>query len=221
MDGRWARLRAGRRMIGEEVRFRNGDPAPDPAAIAGTYRSLRKALEDSKDEPGAADFYYGEMEMRRLAAPIESSERWLLTLYWAASGYGLRASRAVMALLAVVVIAGGIFSSSAVVDKPPVQTSAAVSAGPSASGHEQSKLPAPQTPSTSPSSAAARPLIDPNNAMWPWLFASQEAVALFRPAGTVGVTLIGVGPYVALTLRILGPILLALAVLAIRNRTKR
>ena len=33
--------------------------------IAGLYRALRKGREDAKDEPGAADFYYGEMEMRR------------------------------------------------------------------------------------------------------------------------------------------------------------
>ena len=37
----------------------------DPGQIAGLYRALRKGREDTKDEPGAADFYYGEMEMRR------------------------------------------------------------------------------------------------------------------------------------------------------------
>ena len=40
----------------------------DPGQIAGLYRALRKGREDAKDEPGAADFYYGEMEMRR--APV-------------------------------------------------------------------------------------------------------------------------------------------------------
>jgi hypothetical protein len=35
----------------------------------GLYRALRKAREDAKDEPGAANFYYGEMEMRRHARP--------------------------------------------------------------------------------------------------------------------------------------------------------
>jgi hypothetical protein len=38
-----------------------------PARLAVLYRQLRKAQEDAKNEPGAADFYYGEMEMRRLA----------------------------------------------------------------------------------------------------------------------------------------------------------
>ena len=49
-----------------------GDERPDvldPGQIAGLYRALRKGREDAKDEPGAADFYYGEMEMRRLARP--------------------------------------------------------------------------------------------------------------------------------------------------------
>jgi uncharacterized protein YjbI with pentapeptide repeats len=87
----------------------------EPGQIAGLYRALRKGHEDAKDEPGAADFYYGEMEMRRLARrPVhtvggtrvgEASrgrvERWILTAYWLVSGYGLRAWRAV-AWLAVV-----------------------------------------------------------------------------------------------------------------------
>lgn len=37
----------------------------EPAALASSYRQLRKGFEDGKNEPGAADFYYGEMEMRR------------------------------------------------------------------------------------------------------------------------------------------------------------
>jgi hypothetical protein len=77
------------------------------------YRALRKGREDTKDEPGAADFYYGEMEMRRLARrpvnPIGAGrigaasrgrvERWILTAYWLV--YGLRAWRAVAGLAVV------------------------------------------------------------------------------------------------------------------------
>jgi predicted hotdog family 3-hydroxylacyl-ACP dehydratase len=40
---------------------------PTPAQAAAAYRALRKSREDNKDEPGAAEFYYGEMEMRRHA----------------------------------------------------------------------------------------------------------------------------------------------------------
>ncbi|MFF4696400.1 hypothetical protein [Streptomyces chattanoogensis] len=36
-----------------------------PAQLAPVYRALRKESEDGKNQPGAADFYYGEMEMRR------------------------------------------------------------------------------------------------------------------------------------------------------------
>lgn len=71
-----------------------GAAATGPADLARVYRQLRKSLEDGKSEPDAADFYYGEMEMRRLDRSRPSGERGLLAAYWAVSGYGLRASRA-------------------------------------------------------------------------------------------------------------------------------
>jgi uncharacterized protein YjbI with pentapeptide repeats len=77
--------------------------------IANLYRSLRKAREDSKDAAGAGDLYYGEMEMRRHArTPRERSnlgERAVLTAYWMASGYGLRATRA-LTCLSLVLLSG-------------------------------------------------------------------------------------------------------------------
>jgi hypothetical protein len=89
-----------------------------PGQIAGVYRALRKGREDVKDEPGAADFYYGEMEMRRHARPLSDSnpgghsaaasrgrvERGILTAYWLVSAYGLRATRAVAALAVVTML---------------------------------------------------------------------------------------------------------------------
>jgi Pentapeptide repeats (9 copies) len=127
------RLFTGRQVISEEGQWRQthtrgwaststtptasakpNDPVPTALEIAGIYRDLRKGLEDAKDEPGAADFYYGEMEMRRLAARRHRhrddgdgeaegrrpswTERRLLDVYWAVSGYGLRAWRALTAL---------------------------------------------------------------------------------------------------------------------------
>ncbi|MFJ1847418.1 pentapeptide repeat-containing protein [Streptomyces sp. NPDC088146] len=74
------------------------DTVPGPKELAATYRQLRKALEDGKNEPGAADFYFGEMEMRRLDRDTPFGERILLHAYWLVSGYGLRASRALAAL---------------------------------------------------------------------------------------------------------------------------
>ncbi|AFR51579.1 MULTISPECIES: pentapeptide repeat-containing protein [Gordonia] len=204
---RLRRLRATRRVIYDEVVERRRargvqlDPAipdeanpratevpiPTEASVAMTYRSLRKALEDSKDEPGAADFYYGEMEMRRSSARL--IDRFLLTLYWLTSGYGLRAWRALTSLAVVIAVAGWCFTNSDWVRISP----------------------------TGPGS----PVLSPTSDAWPWLFAGQETIALFRPAGTIGVTLVGFGAVVDIAVRVLGPVLLALAVLAIRNRTKR
>ena len=77
---------------------------PD-TALAVLYRQLRKALEDGKDTPGAADFYYGEMEARRHDTEgTPRGERWLLHAYWLLSGYALRASRALGFLAATAAV---------------------------------------------------------------------------------------------------------------------
>ncbi|MFJ4831725.1 pentapeptide repeat-containing protein [Streptomyces sp. NPDC088747] len=89
-DGRTAQLRQG---WGPPVHFSSHTPRASTLTI--TYRQLRKSREDAKDEPGAADFYYGEMEMRRQCLKWNETERWLLQAYWILSGYGLRAARAV------------------------------------------------------------------------------------------------------------------------------
>jgi len=78
----------------------------EPGRIAGIYRQLRKSREDSKDEPGANDFYYGEMEMRRRSGPL--AERSILRLYWLVSRYGLRASRALLALAITIAVLGAV-----------------------------------------------------------------------------------------------------------------
>ncbi len=71
--------------------------------LASIYRSLRKGREDIKDAPGAADFYYGEMEMRRLSLS-SLADRLVLFAYWLLSGYGLRTSRALVWFGIVVLI---------------------------------------------------------------------------------------------------------------------
>lgn len=76
------------------------------ASAADAYRSLRKNREDSKDHAGSSDFYFGEMEMRRITASFWSVERWLLTVYWLVSGYGLRSFRACALLLGVLAVSG-------------------------------------------------------------------------------------------------------------------
>jgi hypothetical protein len=75
----------------------------DPHQLVRTYRALRKGLEDTRDAPGAADFYYGEMEMRRFSEETPWVERRVLDVYWLVSGYGLRASRSLAALVMLIV----------------------------------------------------------------------------------------------------------------------
>jgi hypothetical protein len=154
--------------------------------VAGLYRALRKAREDSRDPAGAADLYYGEMEMRR-RVPLESIGRrgWvrtrvdkaILTAYWLTSGYGLRASRAVLCLLVLVV---------------------AASVALSAWGFD-------------PSAPRARAL----------LFAVESTSSLFRTPVTRGYDLTYTGESIQVLLRLLGPLLLGLSLLAIRARIKR
>jgi uncharacterized protein YjbI with pentapeptide repeats len=74
---------------------------PSSPEIEELYRSLRIARERGGNSPGAASFYYGEMEMRRLR-PWSSGwdEKLIVWLYWVLSGYGLRASRSLVALAA-------------------------------------------------------------------------------------------------------------------------
>jgi hypothetical protein len=97
VDPRWE-VRRRRRVIAEELPFlgRSGKGKPDaphPKQVEAIYRQLRAALEASKAAPAAADFYYGEMEMRRRSSACPSFDRLLLAIYKCTSGYGLRAWR--------------------------------------------------------------------------------------------------------------------------------
>lgn len=84
------------------------EPAPvllqplDSDQVASIYRDLRRSLEAKSDMPGAADFYYGEMEMRRWNAKRPWLERAFVWLYWLICGYGLRAGRAFVVWLLLV-----------------------------------------------------------------------------------------------------------------------
>ena len=93
-DPRWAAM----------LRPNRPESIPTADRLAQTYRSIRKGFEDSKDEPGAADFYYGEMEMRRYGTTSRSMKV-LLHIYWAVSGYGLRPLRSLLTLTGVVLAA--------------------------------------------------------------------------------------------------------------------
>jgi uncharacterized protein YjbI with pentapeptide repeats len=162
-----------RQMLAEEVTWRGwADRPPDepigPARLAGMYRSLRKSFEDSKNEAGAGDFYYGEMEMRRRSEETSRAEKTILWFYWLVSGYGQRASRALAALFVVVAVVTALLTA------------------------------------------------------WGQDFGMASRIAVgavvFRDDRT---ELTAAGEWTVLTARFLGPVLLALAVLAIRARVKR
>ncbi|MGK3206141.1 hypothetical protein [Amycolatopsis sp. MEPSY49] len=183
------RIATRRTMLAEEY-LANGGPlfkhhpfVPDIEVfvpwerVAGLYRSLRKALEDSKNEAGAGDFYYGEMEARRRHFGAPWAERMVLWAYWLLSGYGQRAGRAVTALgVLVSTVAVLLFT----VGMPATQ-------------------------------AGTWPRIDQS------LRIATNAV-VFRDAGQ---QLTSPGNWTVMIARFLGPLLLALAVLAIRARVKR
>jgi hypothetical protein len=183
------------------------DP-PDAEQIAGVYRALRKGREDNKDEPGAADFYYGEMEMRRRAkrpGPAQRAsrgERWLLTLYWLTRGYALRASRAFASLVLVILLFALGFWAVGFPD-PGVQTRVrAVS--PSGTLVYQRAVPAQQSTATELLDAA--------------IYSAGTATSVI---GAPARGLTRPGSVLRIVLRVLGPILIGLTLLSIRGRVKR
>ena len=164
-------------------------PWPDPkdqpkplsaGVIAGLYRALRKGREDAKDEPGAADFYYGEMEMRRHDRGTGDANKWrgrasriVLTAYWLFSGYGLRAWRSLAALAVVMAVFASAF----------------------------------QLVGFTSSTSYWKSL----------LFAFRSTISLTDPL----VKLTAWGDLFQAALRLIGPVLLALTLLALRGRVKR
>jgi uncharacterized protein YjbI with pentapeptide repeats len=210
----WRAERAGAiGWYGPEVRAPSGlESAPrTPEQIAAMYRALRKGREDSKDEPGAADFYYGEMEMRRQGSraqgaerpvggdgtaehegnarlagglvgdagsrPALMAERLILWLYWLVSGYGLRASRALIALGLTVVVFAFLFD----------------------------------LWGFRPDRGFGRGL----------LFSLGSTSSLFRAPETEGFALTASGEVLQIVLRLLGPLFFGLALLSLRGRVKR
>ncbi|NYS17268.1 pentapeptide repeat-containing protein [Streptomyces sp. SJ1-7] len=220
---RWSPVRfTDRRVLAEEHHWRAGRPGAvrgwnvavfgagrvGPLQLAPVYRALRKAFEDGKHEPGAADFYYGEMEMRRHADDIPRAERWLLTAYWALSGYGLRASRALAWLGAGMLLTIGLLMAFGIAQDTPKQT--ATGTVPPGGGTVTFEIDKddPKNP-TSDRFTGER-------------FEKALNVTLnsvvFRSSGQ---DLTTAGTYIEMASRLTEPVLLGLAVLAIRNRVKR
>ncbi|WP_229703839.1 hypothetical protein [Streptomyces albiflavescens] len=186
-----------------------GGRGTGPAQLAPMYRALRKSFEDSKNEPGAADFYYGEMEMRRHNPRTPRAERSLLAGYWALSGYGLRATRAlVWLLLAMTATLLGMMLWGL-----PSQTPQPVSTG-DIHGHSirlTTDTPDPVNPGGSLHERISTARFEKG------LRVVVNSV-IFRSSGQ---DLTTAGTYTEMASRLTEPVLLGLAVLAIRNRVKR
>ncbi|MEV0598564.1 pentapeptide repeat-containing protein [Streptomyces sp. NPDC050315] len=186
----------------------NDHDVPDLTTLATVYRQLRKGREDAKDEPGAADFYYGEMEMRRHSHGWRKAERWLLQAYWLLSGYGLRASRAIgwlaVAMMATILLMMGYGLPN---DSPKQTASGTVPAGGGKVTFEIDKE-------------------DPRNPTGARFTTKRFEKALNVTLNSVvfrssGQDLTTAGTYIEMTSRLTEPILLGFAGLAIRGRVKR
>jgi hypothetical protein len=222
-----ARL-ARRRTIAEEHHWRAlapGEPPPPhgwapgpdhpnvaltagPEDIGPVYRALRKASEDAKNEPDAADFYYGEMEMRRHDHKRPTGERALITGYWLLSGYGLRATRALTwLLLAMTATVLAMMLWGLPTSDPKPQTNGTLTGqnialttdnpDPVLTGSPHERL------TGKCAEKATRVVLNS---------------VVFRSSGQ---NLTTAGAYIEMTSRFLEPVLLGLAALAIRGRVKR
>ena len=149
-----------------------------PDRLAVLYRALRKAQEDSKNEPGAADFYYGEMEMRRRDRQTPWAERVIVWLYWLVSGYGLRGLRALAWLAAVVVGLAALLQAIGFNGGDPGFRDAVI-------------------------------------------YAAQSTLSITSGNTALTEHVSWAGEVLRIVLRLAGPLLLGLALLAVRNRVKR
>ncbi|WP_326655658.1 pentapeptide repeat-containing protein [Streptomyces sp. NBC_01750] len=212
-----------RRTLAEEHHWRARQPAAvrgwnvavlgaghvGPAQLAPMYRALRKAFEDGKNEPGAADFYYGEMEMRRHdRTGTTRAERGLLHSYWLLSGYGLRASRALAWLAAAMLITIVLLMGFGLPQDSPKQE--ATGTVPPDGGKVTFEI----------------DKADPQNPRGETFTSERFEKALNVTLNSVvfrssGQDLTTTGTYIEMASRVTEPVLLGLAVLAVRNRVKR
>ncbi|TWP48313.1 hypothetical protein FKR81_28910 [Lentzea tibetensis] len=193
-----------RRVLYEEYRWETRGTTDidqkrrDARQIERIYRSLRKGFEDRKNAPGAADFYYGEMEMRRRGTESKA-ERYLLYWYWLLAGYGLRAWRALTTLAVVFLTATLLFGTVGF-----------------ASTTTTEYVPTNTSPPTYVPHTVQGPKPGWSEAVYT---AAQSSMSLVRPATNLPLT--SAGRVTDMVLRIICPLLLALALLAIRARVKR
>jgi hypothetical protein len=180
----------------------------DPARLAAVYRALRKAQEDSKNQPGAADLYYGEMEMRRLARSTPLPEQFILWLYWLISGYSLRGLRTLLALLTLLTVATGLIAWVGFPRPQPVTTFTATIVG---TTPRQSVQIEPQSAATVTSRESV------GKRLRTAAVVALEGAVFRAPEQQLSYP----GRVIQDLVRISGPVLLGLMLLSIRNRVKR
>jgi len=179
-----------------------------PDRLASVYRALRKAQEDNKNEPGAADFYYGEMEMRRLCARPPRAEWFVLNLYWLISGYSLRGLRTALALLMLLAVATVLIAAVGFPDhKGQTSLSATIVGTPPRQSVQVEPQPAATV--TSEESFGARLRTAAVATLEGTAFRSSEQQLTYP------------GRVIQDLVRIVGPVLLVLTLLSVRNRVKR
>jgi uncharacterized protein YjbI with pentapeptide repeats len=227
--------RKGRQVIAEERDWRAGRPhqwgwrAPrwpdwlgnrpgglEAGQIADRYRALRKGREDTKNEPGAAYFYYGEMEMRRHSRTSPAAERGIIWLYWLISGYGLRSLRSLTALVILGIVVTIALTSwglgaTAPATTPPQQMVGTVSTA--SRQHAQIKA----------TLSGITPRLPAANQRWTKDRAETALEVTFESFvfRSTDEPLTTAGTWITIAARIIGPVLLALALLAVRNRVRR
>jgi uncharacterized protein YjbI with pentapeptide repeats len=206
-----------RQMIAEELDWRtkrrrrlawqprrHSSPALDPERILTIYRQLRKAQEDAKNEPGAADFYYGEMEMRRHASTTPAAEKLILVCYWAVSGYGLRAIRALWALTVTLALSTVAFATFGFGTTQAIRYVPIPAAHPAiAQAYQQVTIAGPRPGWL--------------NAFFYSLHSSTSLLSDSQP----NLPLTSGGDTIHIALKLLGPVFIGLAILAVRSRIKR
>jgi hypothetical protein len=233
LPSRWSR----RRTLAEEHHWRAataGQPAPDPSehssdgvwrtgphhpdlartpgpeTVAALYRQLPKSLENAKAEPSAADFYYGECEMRRHdPTGTPAAERGLLWAYWALSGYGLRASRALTWLLLTTTVTALTLM---------LWGLPAVTPQPEFTGRQVGQDISLTTDTPYPVNPTGPLLNRLSTGRFEQALRVMINSVVFRSSGQ---DLTTAGNYVEMASRFTEPVLLALAVLAVRGRVKR
>ena len=160
-----------------------------------------------RTSPGRPILYYGEMEMRRLCARPPRAEWFVLTLYWLISGYSLRGLRTVLALLMLLAVATVLI---AAVGSPNHIQQTSLNATIVGTPPRQSVQvePQPAATVTNEESFGARLRTAAVATLEGTAFRSSEQ-QLTYPAES------------SKTCPVVGPILLVLALLAVRNRVKR